>query len=260
MHELNFRLENQVYVNFGGALRRTQKVKEKLAVVFSPAPFRDSVPMLLAASHQNFKVFFQLQEILNAMAVNTVNDPERENFRKQVSRTLWDFLMLIPTSDAVLDCIRLQAPRERPSAEEWREILPANSAHRLLYALQALENLYRDPNAHGTGILSLQVSQAWSDRFIASGGFARLYELLLLPQLQESGGTSDVVDQHRECLSNLIRLIFLFSIEPERVKQEEDSDMTSEESSDDEVEITPGTEAAIVADRKRKVSERKTTG
>ena len=143
--------------------------------------------------------------------------------------------MLLPTSEAILTQLRLQPPRDQPTVEQWTAILPGDNPHQLLYALQALENLSRDPNAHGTGAFSHDVPHAWADRFIEKGGFQRLYDLLMSPQLQEAGGTLDGMDHQRDCLTTLIRVIYLLCVEHEKVKMpDEDSDGSEEESSDDE--------------------------
>ncbi|OQV12153.1 Ubiquitin carboxyl-terminal hydrolase 34 [Hypsibius exemplaris] len=259
LHELGFRQENNVFINFGARIKSATvgKPKEsKPGVSMPPPPLREVVPMIIAASPQNFETFFELQRRLDLLAPNCtpaetsrmqLAELEGEILRKQLSRHLWDFLMLLPTSEAVLAQLRLQAPRDRPTVDDWKTVLPGDNPHQLLYALQALENLIREPNAHGAGVYSHEVTHVWADHFIEKGGFHRLYELLMSPPLQEGGATSDGVDHQRDCLSSLIRVVYLFCMEPQKVKADEDSEVSDEESSDDEVVLGSDVAAAVAA-------------
>ena len=146
LHELQLRqAECHILVTFGSS--RKPKISVKVP---SLPPSRETIPMIIAASCQNFEILFELQRLQDS--IGTL-DVEAETLRKGVSRHLWDFMTNIPTSEAVMDRLRLRPPMDHPTKEQWKQLLPADNPHRLLYALQALDNLSLYPTLHGSNLV-----------------------------------------------------------------------------------------------------------
>lgn len=147
LHELQLRqAESHILVTFGSSR------KPKISVrVPSLPPSRETIPMIIAASAQNFETLFGLQNLLD---VTGELDPEIEGQRKNVAKHLWEFLMILPTSEVVLNHLKLLPPMDQPTKEQLKQILPADDPHRLLYALQALDNLSGYPGLHGANVVN----------------------------------------------------------------------------------------------------------
>ena len=79
LYDLGFRQENHIFVTFGTSLRKpvVGKPREKLVTGLSPPPVRECMPMVIAASPQNFEIFFELQRRLDLLAPGCPSETNR---------------------------------------------------------------------------------------------------------------------------------------------------------------------------------------
>ncbi|KAK6998655.1 ubiquitin carboxyl-terminal hydrolase 34-like isoform X2, partial [Biomphalaria glabrata] len=218
-----------VFVSIG-ANRQQRKSDGSIPSSGLSVPDRKKLPMNLLIAEPHFDHLFKLLEQLSDPSAQLEN-VERERKAsiqaeaRRLSRDVWELLMMLPTNESLLNGFMNISTDQVVTQEEWKQLLPPNSPHRLYYSLQTVEFL-----AHGAKASQKQLtrtgsgdatedkkSQAisksqWCIKFISKGGLSHMMDIFMNGSLQCKEG--NIWSQwNQECLGYLLRLISQFSVD-----------------------------------------------
>ncbi|XP_037108825.1 ubiquitin carboxyl-terminal hydrolase 34 isoform X3 [Syngnathus acus] len=242
LHELGFKDMQMVFVSLGAPRRERKGEGVQLPASCLPPPQKEHIPMLLLLQEPHLTTLFDLLEMLACFKAPSPTHAERHHapemarceelhlHAENLSRRVWELLMLLPTCPKMLRAfqnISDDGPDEGPC---WKELLRMKSAHKLLYALEIIEALgkpnrrihrestgsYSDlyPDSDDSSEDQIENSKnSWSCKFVSSGGLQLLLEIfnsaILEPKDRESW-TVWLLD----CLACLLKLICQFAVDP----------------------------------------------
>uniref|UniRef100_W5NGU5 Ubiquitin carboxyl-terminal hydrolase 34 n=1 Tax=Lepisosteus oculatus TaxID=7918 RepID=W5NGU5_LEPOC len=240
LHELGFKDMQMVFVSLGAPRRERKGEGVQLPASCLPPPQKDNIPMLLLLQEPHLTTLFDLLEMLACFKPPTreramedtesVRCEELHLHAENLSRRVWELLMLLPTCPNMLQAF--QNISEEPGSDGlcWKDLLRIKSPHKLLYALEIIEALgkpnrrirrestgsYSDlyPDSDDSSEDQIENSKnSWSCKFVSSGGLQLLLEIfnsaILEPKDQESW-TVWLLD----CLACLLKLICQFAVDP----------------------------------------------
>ena len=111
-----------------------------------------------------------------------------------VANEAWELLSRLPTNPH----IQHQLVTLECSEEGWKQLLDANSVHKLLYSLQVIEALAEDPV--GANLEERMRRTEWKLQFVQKGGFKHVYAAL--KQLQHKQDSF-----HKHCFVYILNLV-----------------------------------------------------
>ena len=111
----------------------------------------------------------------------------------ELANDAWDLLIKLPTNPRVKSLIQ-----SIPDDFKWKTFLDSNRSYELLYNLQIIEFFMQD-----FGSDNYEVQKVWRIRFIVTGGFDRLFEILL-----EFNKTEGIFQ--KKCLAFVLDLVGVF--------------------------------------------------
>ncbi|BFZ12255.1 hypothetical protein BsWGS_15296 [Bradybaena similaris] len=218
-----------VFVSIG-ANRQQRKSDGSIPSSALPIPDRKKLPMNLLIAEPHFDNLFKLLEQLSDLSsqLDNVEKERKASLQaeaRRLSRDVWELLMMLPSNESLLNGLMKISTDQEVTKEEWNQLLPPNSPHRLYYSLQTVEFL-----AHGTRLAhksmirtgggdasddkkSTCVSKTlWCVKFISKGGLSHMMEIFMNGSLQCKEG--NIWSQwNQECLGYMLRLISQFSVD-----------------------------------------------
>ncbi|XP_051939696.1 ubiquitin carboxyl-terminal hydrolase 34 isoform X4 [Hippocampus zosterae] len=242
LHELGFKDMQMVFVSLGAPRRERKGEGVQLPASCLPPPQKEHIPMLLLLQEPHLTTLFDLLEMLACFkapspaadrrqdAPETARSEELHLHAENLSRRVWELLMLLPTCPKMLRAFQNISDDNTDEGPCWKELLRMKSAHKLLYALEIIEALgkpnrrihrestgsYSDlyPDSDDSSEDQIENSKnSWSCKFVSSGGLQLLLEIfnsaILEPKDQESW-TVWLLD----CLACLLKLICQFAVDP----------------------------------------------
>ncbi|ESO90146.1 hypothetical protein LOTGIDRAFT_164457, partial [Lottia gigantea] len=228
--EMQFKDLQLVFVSVG-ASRQPKKMDG------SVPPARDKLPMILLLQEPHFDNLFMLLEQLSNLDTDLVEmDCQEMNSlqteARRLSRSVWELLMILPTSEKYLDGFKSIMTENNEKEEgkqcvDWNILLPPSSPHRLYYSLQIVEYLSHRSKLRRKSVMRSGGGDAfvnetehpdnqhpdniWSSKFICKGGLSHLFNIFMNGSLQPKEG--DVWSQwNQECLAYLLRLMSQFAV------------------------------------------------
>ncbi|XP_036605909.1 ubiquitin carboxyl-terminal hydrolase 34-like [Trichosurus vulpecula] len=240
LHELRFKDMQMVFVSLGAPRRERKGEGVQLPASCLPPPQKDNIPMLLLLQEPHLTTLFDLLEMLASFKppsrevtmedIESARCEELHLHAENLSRHLWELLMLLPTCPDMLQAFQTISDEQGNDGLNWKELLRIKSAHKLLYVLEIIETLGK-PNRRirreSTGSYSDlypdsddssedQIGNSkntWSCKFVAAGGLQQLLEIfnsgILEPKEQESWTVWQL-----DCLACLLKLICQFAVDP----------------------------------------------
>nr|XP_033794971.1 ubiquitin carboxyl-terminal hydrolase 34 isoform X3 [Geotrypetes seraphini] len=240
LHELGFKDMQMVFVSLGAPRRERKGEGVQLPASCLPPPQKDNIPMLLLLQDPHVTTLFDLLEMLASFKppsgdvdmedIETTRCEELHLHAENLSRRVWELLMLLPTCPNMLQAFQNISDEQGNEVPFWKDLLRIKSAHKLLYALEIIEALgkpnrrirrestgsYSDlyPDSDDSSEDQIENSKnTWSCKFVASGGLQQLLEIfnsgILEPKEQESWTVWQL-----DCLACLLKLICQFAVDP----------------------------------------------
>uniref|UniRef100_A0A8C3G314 Ubiquitin carboxyl-terminal hydrolase 34 n=1 Tax=Cyclopterus lumpus TaxID=8103 RepID=A0A8C3G314_CYCLU len=236
LHELGFKDMQMVFVSLGAPRRERKGEGVQLPASCLPPPQKEHIPMLLLLQEPHLPTLFDLLEMLACFkppspnAEKNARCEELHLHAENLSRRVWELLMLLPTCPKMLQAFQNISDDTNGEGLCWKELLRIKSPHKLLYALEIIESLgkpnrrihrestgsYSDlyPDSDDSSEDQIENSKnTWSCKFVSSGGLQLLLEIfnsgILEPKDQESW-TVWLLD----CLACLLKLICQFAVDP----------------------------------------------
>ncbi|KAH9519588.1 Ubiquitin carboxyl-terminal hydrolase 34 [Bulinus truncatus] len=227
-----------VFVSIG-ANRQQRKSDGSIPSSGLSVPERKKLPMNLLIAEPHFDHLFKLLEQLSdpSSQLESVERDRKSSIQaeaRRLSRDVWELLMMLPTNESLLNGFMNISTDQVVSQEEWKQLLPPNSPHRLYYSLQTVEFL-----AHGAKVSHKQMMRSGSGdapedkksqginksqwclkdahfifyfQFISKGGLSHMMDIFMNGSLQCKEG--NIWSQwNQECLGYLLRLISQFSVD-----------------------------------------------
>ncbi|XP_028827085.1 ubiquitin carboxyl-terminal hydrolase 34 isoform X3 [Denticeps clupeoides] len=240
LHELGFKDMQMVFVSLGAPRRERKGEGVQLPASCLPPPQKEHIPMLLLLQEPHLTTLFDLLEMLACFkppspdraldSAESVRCEELHLHAENLSRRVWELLMLLPTCPNMLLAFQNISDDTGSDGLCWKDLLRIKSPHKLLYALEIIEALgkpnrrihrestgsYSDlyPDSDDSSEDQIENSKnSWSSKFVASGGLQLLLEIfnsgILEPKEHESW-TVWLLD----CLACLLKLICQFAVDP----------------------------------------------
>ena len=195
--------------------------------------------MMILLQDPNFERLLTLLEQLSNLSFQTADLESKERWNLQskakiFSRRVWELLMLLPTSPEMLDGFKSIMPSTPSEQHEQLDdkidlsrLLDPQRPHRLMYSLQIVESLSKNPRSKKKSVsqssgcdtdseMSVEgqemPEEIWTKQFVSKGGLSHLVNIFKSGTLQAKGG--ETWNQwNQECLAYLLRLISQFSVE-----------------------------------------------
>ncbi|KTG46700.1 hypothetical protein cypCar_00027517, partial [Cyprinus carpio] len=240
LHELGFKDMQMVFVSLGAPRRERKGEGVQLPASCLPPPQKEHIPMLLLLQEPHLTTLFDLLEMLACFkppgpdrpqhSTESVRCEELHLHAENLSRRVWELLMLLPTCPSMLQAFQNISDDTGSDGLCWKDLLRIKSPHKLLYALEIIEALgkpnrrihrestgsYSDlyPDSDDSSEEQIENSKnTWSCKFVSSGGLQLLLDIfnsaILEPKEQESW-TVWLLD----CLACLLKLICQFAVDP----------------------------------------------
>uniref|UniRef100_A0A4W3GN70 Ubiquitin carboxyl-terminal hydrolase 34 n=1 Tax=Callorhinchus milii TaxID=7868 RepID=A0A4W3GN70_CALMI len=240
LHELGFKDMQMVFVSLGAPRRERKGDGIQLPASCLPPPQKENIPMLLLLQEPHLTTLFDLLEMLASFKPpsvdHTMEDTETARCEElhlhaeNLSRRVWELLMLLPTCPNMLQAFQNISEEQGNDGLCWKDLLRIKSPHKLLYALEIIEALgkpnrrirrastgsYSDlyPDSDDSSEDQIENSKnSWSCKFVASGGLQQLLEIflsgILEPKVQESWTVWQL-----DCLACLLKLMCQFAVDP----------------------------------------------
>ncbi|XP_018120315.1 ubiquitin carboxyl-terminal hydrolase 34 isoform X2 [Xenopus laevis] len=240
LHELGFKDMQMVFVSLGAPRRERKGESVQLPASCLPPPQKENIPMLLLLQEPHLSTLFGLLEMLASfkppsgeMVMEDVESARCEELHlhaENLSRRVWELLMLLPTCPNMLQAFHNVSDEQGNDGPCWKDLLRIKSAHKLLYALEIIEALgkpnrrirrestgsYSDlyPDSDDSSEDQIENSKnTWSCKFVAAGGLQQLIEIfnsaIVEPKEQESWTVWQL-----DCLACLLKLICQFAVDP----------------------------------------------
>ncbi|CAG0880480.1 unnamed protein product [Cyprideis torosa] len=190
---------------------------KRTGLATSEVPNKENLPMNLLLEPAAQEKLFSLLQKLSTLRCSDGKGGLIPNSKAQVlSRRVWEILMMIPGSPAVLADFRSLSPLH-PSLPN---LMDPESIHKLYYSLYVVQSLGRTGlrKLGETSDLSAEAveqkkKEAWTTSFIECGGLRHIFDIFLSGALQPpSGGKSPWDDWKQDCLAMLLKLLCEFGL------------------------------------------------
>ncbi|XP_062912032.1 ubiquitin carboxyl-terminal hydrolase 34 isoform X4 [Mobula hypostoma] len=240
LNELGFKDMQMVFVSLGAPRRERKGDGIQLPASCLPPPQKENIPMLLLLQEPHLTTLFDLLEMLASFKPpsvdqtmedsETVRCEELHLHAENLSRRVWELLMLLPTCPNMLQAFQNISDEQGNDGHCWKDLLRIKSPHKLLYALEIIEALgkpnrrirrastgsYSDlyPDSDDSSEDQIENSKnSWSCKFVAAGGLQQLLEIFLSGILEPKEQESWTVWQ-LDCLACLLKLMCQFAVDP----------------------------------------------
>ncbi|KAK7104124.1 hypothetical protein V1264_018890 [Littorina saxatilis] len=229
-----------------GASRQPKRHDGSLPSSCLPLPDRAKIPQNLLTQEPHFGNLFTLLENLSNVGseLDHLDSQERASIEadaRRLSRSVWELLMMLPTSPLHLEGFTQQdgeTSRGDASSSKmmWDRLLPPHSPHRLYYSLQIVEQLAYGKQQRKKALMRTGGGDAlafasegssetgadsdtsdWSSKFVTKGGMSHLLSIFMTGTLQPQEAES-WSQWNQECLAYLLRIITQFSVERQDVE------------------------------------------